>query len=108
MSNKKTKNVYICSPLRGDVDKNTKKARDYCRVAIEFGFIPIAPHVLYQGIFNDEIPHERETALQVGLQILVLCDEIWVFGDFVSEGMRGEIEKARELGIPVKYIKSVG
>ena len=34
--------VYICSPYSGDVDRNTEKARRYCRFAVDQGAIPFS------------------------------------------------------------------
>jgi hypothetical protein len=42
--------------------------------------------------------------MDMGLQLLELCDELWVFGPRISEGMKAEIELARKLGKPTKYI----
>lgn len=39
--------VYVCSPYSGDVETNVAAARRYCRFAVDKGFIPIAPHLLY-------------------------------------------------------------
>lgn len=95
--------IYVCSPLRGDIEGNVKRAREYCKSVIQAGHIPIAPHVAYQGILNDDIPAERKMALKIGRKILKKCDEVWVFGHFISEGMRSEIEAAQRLQIPVYY-----
>ncbi|MBE6906107.1 MAG: DUF4406 domain-containing protein [Ruminococcaceae bacterium] len=94
--------LYIASPLRGDVEQNIQNAMRYCEKAIEDGYIPLAPHVMYQGLFNDEIPEQRKTALDIGLQTLEKCSQMWVCGDRISEGMRGEINLAKLKGIPVE------
>lgn len=39
------KKVFICSPFRGDMEGNAKKAAVYCRIACEQGYLPIAPHL---------------------------------------------------------------
>ena len=39
--------VYICSPYSGNTQSNTTKARLYCRLAYDQGFVPIAPHLYY-------------------------------------------------------------
>lgn len=95
--------IYVCSPLRGDMEGNVKRAKEYCKAVIQAGHIPIAPHVAYQGVLNDDIPAERETALKIGQELLTKCNEIWVFGHFISEGMKGEVEAARRLGMSVYY-----
>ena len=40
----------------------------------------------------------------VRLQLLSECDELWYFGDQISQGMVAEIIAAKEQGIPVRYI----
>ena len=39
----------------------------------------------------------------MGLTWLEQCDELWVIGRRISEGMKREIARAEELGIPVAY-----
>ena len=41
------KMTYICSPCRGDYEKNIIKAQEYCREAFLEGLLPIAPHVYF-------------------------------------------------------------
>ena len=48
--------VYICSPYAGDVQANTEAARRYSRFAVETGYIPIAPHLLFPQFLNDADP----------------------------------------------------
>ena len=91
----KRKVVYICSPYSGDVDKNIKNAYAYCRNVIKNGCIPIAPHLFFPQFLNDDNPEERELALSMNKELILRCDEVWVFGDTVSKGMAEEIEFAR-------------
>lgn len=39
----------------------------------------------------------------MGLDMLKLCSELWVFGKRLSSGMAAEIDEADRLGIPVKF-----
>ncbi|WP_101909070.1 DUF4406 domain-containing protein [Marasmitruncus massiliensis] len=94
--------LYIASPLRGDVEQNIQNAMRYCEKAIREGYIPLAPHVMYQGLFNDGIAEERAAALDIGLRMLEKCSRMWACGDRISEGMRGEMNLAKEKGIPVE------
>ena len=87
--------VFICSPYAGDVEANTRRARRYCRFAMEQGYVPIAPHLLFPQFLNDDDPIERELGLSFGNALLSKCDEIWVFGDNVTSGMASEIARAR-------------
>lgn len=98
--------VYICSPLRGDYEANQKKAENYCRLAVLVGLFPIAPHIYLPRFMDDTNPEERETALRMGLDILEMCNEMWVFmpdSKEPSEGMKREIEKANQDKMRVIY-----
>ena len=53
--------VYVCSPLRGDTEKNIKNAKSYCRFTYEKGFIPYAPHLFFTQFMNDDDENERRT-----------------------------------------------
>ena len=95
--------VYICSPLRGDYDKNIDNATSYSRAAFIRGYIPITPHIYFTRFLNDENSKERSMAMNAGLQLLLMCSEVWVFGlDHPSEGMQAEIAFAIRHGIPIK------
>ena len=45
--------VYVCSPFSGDIAGNIANARKYSRFAVEQGYIPIAPHLLFPQFLND-------------------------------------------------------
>jgi hypothetical protein len=38
--------IYVCSPLRGDIERNIHKAIGYSRYIYSQGGIPLAPHVI--------------------------------------------------------------
>ena len=98
--------IYVASRYAGDVDKNVAAAIRYCRYVIEKGFMPVASHLLYPRILDDSDPAERELGLLFGLALLRDCDEVRVFGP-VSAGMVGEMEEAKRLDKPVRYVKEV-
>ncbi len=93
--------VYICSPYSGDVEKNTCRARAYSRFAVVKHAIPIAPHLLYPQFMDEDT--ERELALFMGIVLLGKCDEVWVFGDTISEGMAAEIARAKKQRKTIRY-----
>lgn len=96
--------VYICSPLRGNIETNTDLAREYCRDAIYYidNVIPIAPHIYFPQFLNENISLERTMGMNMGLELLSKCDEVWVFGlTNPSEGMRAEIQYAKVRNIPI-------
>ena len=44
--------VYICSPLRGDMEANKKRADEYCAYAASCGVVPLAPHTIFTRYRN--------------------------------------------------------
>ena len=102
------KRVFICSPYRGDVERNVKAARNHARMAAIIGYCPIAPHLLFPQFLNDRDPEERIMGITLGVEQMKMCDEVWVFGSRISNGMGFELEKAKELGIPVRLYDNDG
>ena len=100
------KKVYIASPYAGDVERNVEMARDYCRFAVKQDVIPYAPHLLFTQFLNDTKPREREMGCRMGTELLASCDELWAFGESISNGMAAEIAEARRLGIHAEFITS--
>ena len=98
--------VYIASPFAGDMERNLERARGYCRLAVSKGCIPLAPHLLYPQFMDDETSETRELGIFFALVLLGKCDEIWVFGERISEGMSREIAKAERRGISIRYWNS--
>ncbi len=96
--------VYICSPYRGDTEKNTEKARKYSRFAVESKAIPMTPHLLYPQFMDDSNPEERYLATHVINYVLIgKCQEVWVFGEDISEGMGREIALAEKRRMNIRY-----
>ena len=97
--------MYICSPLGGDVSANLERAKQYARYVFSCGAAPVVPH-FYALVLEDGNPEERQLGMQAGRSLLWLCDELWIFGDHVSAGMREEIRFCKSLNIPVRYVKN--
>jgi len=97
------KRVYICSPLAGDIYGNMEKAKNYCREAMERGVLPIAVHLYFTQFLDDNNPVERKSGMKMGLELLKLCDEVWVYGNTISSGMEKEINFANEIGTRVVH-----
>ena len=95
--------VYICSPYAGDVETNVDAARRYSRFAVEQGYIPVAPHLLFPQFLNEESPKERQLGLFFGNALMSKCSEVWVFGDYISPGMEAEIRRARWKNYRLRY-----
>ena len=95
--------VYICSPYAGDIEANVAAARRYSRFAVDAGYIPIAPHLLFPQFLNDANPKERELGLFFGNALMSKCSEVWVFGRRISEGMKAEINRAKWKNYRLRY-----
>lgn len=95
--------VYICSPYAGDIDANVNAARRYSRFAVEQGYIPIAPHLLFPQFLDDGNPKERRLGLFFGSALMSKCAEVWVFGSVISAGMEAEIKRAGWKGYRLRY-----
>lgn len=100
---KEKKVVFICSPFKDDIEVNTARAKRYGRFAVTKKVVPIIPHLMYPRFLNEDSPDERAMGLEMGLVLLSNCHEIWVFGNRISRGMEIEIEKAKEIKIPIRY-----
>ena len=98
--------VYIFSPLTGDIPDNNEKTRRFCRFALEKGQIPLAPQLMFSQFMDDGIPEERDLVLFMDIVLLGKCSELWVFGDYVSEGMVAEIEVAKRRKQKIRYFST--
>ena len=95
--------VFVCSPYAGCVKANVHNARMYSRFVFLCGCMPITPHLMYPRFLEDKDTKERDAGIQMGLILLDYCNEIWVFGQKISNGMRREIAYAESHGILVRY-----
>ena len=82
--------VFVCSPFQGK-QENIDKAKQYCKYVLERGYIPLAPHVYFSQFMDDRNPEDRRKALEMNKRLMEFCDELWVFGDEMTEGMKEEI-----------------
>lgn len=95
--------VYICSPYAGNVDVNVENARRYSRCAVDMGYIPLAPHLLFPQFLDEKNPKERQLGLFFGNVLMSKCAEVWIFGSEYSAGMQAEYERAVRKGYKIRY-----
>ena len=106
--------VYVCSPYRATAAdektaeaqrrQNIHRAKLASKLVIRMGYMPLTPHLYFSQFLDDDNPEERDKGITYGLQWLEQCDELWAFGEVISEGMAAEITRAKALGIPVKMM----
>ena len=94
--------VYICAPFSGDVETNVKNAVRLAEVAYQKGCIPLTPHLLFP-FMDDENKKHRKDAMFMDIILLGKCQEVWVLGDTITEGMAKEIQVATERRQVIKY-----
>jgi len=100
--------VFICSKYAGDIEHNVRVALALCRMALEAGLAPFAPHLLYTQFLDDFGPVQRDLGISTGLRFMETCDVVWVYvGEGVSDGMRREVEHAQSLCKPVVILREV-
>lgn len=98
--------VYVASAYSGNAANNTEKTKQYCRYALQQGQIPLAPHLMFPQFMDDDIAEEQELAIFMDVILLGKCDELWVFGDHITEGMKVEIDVAKKRRQPIRYFTS--
>lgn len=98
--------VILESPYAGDIDRNIKYARACVRHSILLGEAPIASHLLYTqpGILRDEVMHERELGIAMGLAWLQRADLHVFYTDYgMSRGMTHAEEISKASGVRVEH-----
>ena len=100
--------VYICSRYAADkkrtIPENEAAAIRYSQFAIEQGCIPLASHLLYPRILDDDDPKQRRMGLFFGKVWLDIAREIWIFSDgTLSAGMRAEYDHAKQRGYKMRF-----
>ena len=97
--------VYIAHPISGDILGNLKKIKLIIRdINIHMpDILPFAHYWVDCHALNDDIPEERERGIKNDIALLKagFIDEMWLFGNHISNGMQHEIQLANELKIPV-------
>ena len=96
--------IYVASPYAGDIQKNTEFAKKACRHVMNEGHAFFAPHLLYPQLLDDAKPQEREKGIAMGIAMIHRCDELWCYGECISQGMAQEIDIANKIGIPIQFI----
>ncbi len=96
------KKVFICSQYRGNIKDNARRAIYYAGIVAKSGCIPIVPHIYFPTFLDEDDPNERMTGIEMGLELMDICDTIYVLGFEISEGMKFELEHAKEIRKPVK------
>ena len=93
--------VFICAPLRGDVEKNIEFARQKAQEVFADGDIPICPHLLFPPITDPKHPEQDKKVKEMSLRLLESCQQLNVYEPIWTDDMWKHIYRAGDLGIPV-------
>lgn len=98
-------NVYVAHPIGGDVARNMALVEERCEILFKTRpeIQPLAPYLMSLKFLDDSDPSARHRGMLYNREFFRsrLIDEVWLFGDRISDGMWQEILWAREFGIPV-------
>lgn len=97
--------IYIAHPIGGDVQDNLRRIAIIARQMnlTEPDCVPFAPYFLDCVALRDATSSERKRGIKNDIAIFrkSFIDEVRLYGDRISPGMRAEILLARQLGIAV-------
>jgi hypothetical protein len=97
--------IFVSSPYSGNVKENVANAKSYCKYVMDQGLIPFAPHLFFTQFLDDSNDTDRLMGLYAGMSMLERCDEFWMFGDTISDGMRLELQEAIRLNKPIGFVQ---
>lgn len=102
--NNKIKTVFIAHPISGDIKGNVTKVLKICEKIHSEKIIPIAPYLVSLQYLDDKIIEDRKLGINANIECFhrKYIDELWLFGDKISKGMKQEIMLALKLKIPIK------
>lgn len=103
------KRVIVESPYSGDVERNVAYARICVLDCLGRGEAPIASHLLFPGILDDDRPAERELGILAGQAWIGVADLVILYIDYgITPGMEQAMRRASKEGVTVEYRRILG
>jgi len=103
--------IYLAHPVSGDVLANVARAKLWLRWLTDSREEPaavVAPWITEVELWDDDDPEQREAGLRRCLVMVERCDELWLTGGRVSEGMDRERRHAMKHGLTVVDVTAMG
>ena len=98
--------VIVESPFRGDRELHVAYAKDCMLDALNRGESPLASHLLFSRVLDDDDDFQRALGIMAGHQWIPAADAVVVYANHgVSNGMQRGISVARLHGIPIEMRK---
>lgn len=97
------KTVFIAHPISGDVKGNIEKVLKICAQVHSKNVIPVAPYLVSLHYLDDNVEEDRGLGIEANHECFRrrYVDELWLFGNRISNGMRQEILLAWQIDIPI-------
>ncbi len=97
------KTVFVGHPIAGDIKGNMEKVLRICEQIHTQDVVPVAPYLVSLQYLNDDIVEDRQLGTEANHECFRrrYVDELWLYGDRISNGMKGEVLLALELNIPI-------
>ena len=96
------KMVFIAHPMSGDIEGNTQKVIAICRRIHSKRIIPVFPSFTWRKYLSND-PNDLKLAQAVNKEYFrrKAIDEIWFYGDRMTDGMIREARLAQKYGIKI-------
>jgi len=98
--------VFVSSPALENDTGNIEDALRFCKYVFNCGAVPFAPQLFFPQFLDQSDADQRKSIVGAGIVVLSECDELWAFGDRISENMRLEFKVADGLAIPMKFFNN--
>ena len=99
--------AYITAAWRGDRNRDTAQAVQYCRSVYEAGFSPVCP-LLYLPLFlNNGIPEEHKSGIDMSRDLLRRAHVLVLCGNSVNEDVKNDIAIAGRLNITATTLEGI-
>ena len=93
--------TYLCFPY----ERKKEKVKGYCRFAVEKNYTPIVAQLMYPAVYPEfrSDTKQRRLAMEMRLELVQRCSELWVIGDEIIGAMLKEISCADRHHIIIRY-----
>lgn len=83
-----------------------EQVRSYVEYALKCGVAPVAPH-FYLLCMRPTTAINAETLRSASRSLLWYCDEMWIFGDEITESMASDLQFCKNLHLRTKRIRNL-
>ena len=87
--------AYLSHPWVGNATVESDQVSMATKFALEVHRIPVIPQWMFHGKADAK---EKESRLSIRLQLVAMCDELWVCDRAVTDEMIEEFKHAEDLG----------